>query len=683
MKKTILFILTLMMSVVGFSQTDTSKSYQLKEVIISVRSDDKTPVTQKTIKKEEIGRNYFGQDMTFILNSTPAMTAYSDNGLYNSYTYFRLRGVDQTRINMTLNGIPLNEPEDQGVYFSNYPDFGSNLNSAQIQRGVGISSYGSSSFVGSINFEGPNLLDTNYTSLETGLGSYNSYRTSVGYNSGLQKNGFAIYGRYSMIGSDGYKYNVFNRSRTFFTSAGYYGKKDVIKLTAFSGLSKNGMGYLATNIDDINIDPRTNYLTKDEQDNFEQDFTSLQWVRTLNNKSYINTSIFYNHLDGNYDIYFNPDMANFRLVSNFYGITTNYSYTSNRFKFNFGGYVSRYDRSHMMSYRPSVTSYFYTNKGLKNEISSFVKAHYNLSKNIVIFGDIQYRNVTFNYVPDKINTSNIDGLAWNFINPKGGVKYSQNNNLSYYASIGQTHREPTRNDLFNGYDDISPLNGNTYVGLGVDTIDIRNIKPESVIDYELGFDYCYKNFSTHLNGYYMDFKNEIAAIGRLSYIGLPLRKNVASSYRTGVEFDMTWKPIKGLVISQNINYCYAKIKEYTTDYDSLTYKNVTPLLTPNLISNTSISYTHNFLSIGVNGRYVSKSFLDNTQNNSFVTPEYFILGGNIGVNVKNISVKILVNNITNQKYYNSGYVGYGSNGPTSAYFVSAPRNYYVTMSYKF
>jgi len=169
--KKLLLIVTLFTSLTSYSQ-DTLKSKELKEVqIVSVRADQTTPVSQTNLKKEDIQSNYNGQDMSYVLlNKVPSLTAYSDNGLYNSYTYFRLRGVDQTRINMTLNGIPLNEPEDQGVYFSNYPDFGSNLNSVQVQRGVGSSSYGSSSYIGSINFEGPNLLDSNIT---TNISLYN------------------------------------------------------------------------------------------------------------------------------------------------------------------------------------------------------------------------------------------------------------------------------------------------------------------------------------------------------------------------------------------------------------------------------------------------------------------------------------------------------------------------------
>ena len=212
----------------------------------------------------------------------------------------------------------------------------------------------------------------------------------------------------------------------------------------------------------------------------------------------------------------------------------------------------------------------------------------------------------------------------------------------------------------------------------IDTIDIRTIKPESVIDFEIGTEWRSKNLFIQLNGYYMDFKNEIVQIGQISYIGLPLRKNVASSFRSGVEFDVNWLVTTRLTFSQNLNYSYNKIKEYTNDYDQTTYKNVSPLLTPNLISNTSVSYKYKWITIGVNGRYVSKSYLDNAQNDKYVTPEFFLLDSYTQFELKGVSLRISVNNITNQRYYTSGYVT-----STSSYYVGAPRNFYLTLNYKF
>jgi iron complex outermembrane receptor protein len=254
--------------------------------------------------------------------------------------------------------------------------------------------------------------------------------------------------------------------------------------------------------------------------------------------------------------------------------------------------------------------------------------------------------------------------------------------MSHYFSVGMSHREPTRNDLFSGYDDVEPINRNEYVGFGVDTIDIRNIKPERVIDFELGTEWKSDKISISTNVYYMDFENEITPIGRLSYIGLPLRKNVESSFRSGIEFDLKYNPIRNLTISQTFNYSYNRIREWVTD-DDMVFSNVAPLLTPNIITNTSVSYKWNVLTFGLSGRYVGKSYLDNTMNEEFTTPDYFLLDGYIGVDYKRISFRTMVNNITNVRYFTSGYVGFNGVDNTRAFFIGAPRNIYLTLSYKF
>lgn len=688
--------LTLLLSISGaiYSQEiDTTRqkndTTNLPEInVVSTRADVITPITQKTLSKLELSKNYIGQDMSYILNNTPSINAYSDNGLYNSYTYFRLRGVDQTRINMTLNGIPLNEPEDQGVYFSNYPDFAANINSIQIQRGVGSSSYGTSSYIGSINFESANLLDTSYTAIDAGIGSYGTYRASVAVNSGLT-NKMACYMRYSSIASDGYRYNSKNNSSTIFGSFGYFGDKNTVKLTMFSGISGNQMAYLATNIEDINNDPRTNYLSNSERDLFQQQMVSMQWTSKINKYSNLNTSIFYNHLDGNYDIFTgdtNSTMLLFRLKSHFTGVSSTYTYSKNKVKIQTGINSNYYERSHMMSIYPYEDIWLYTNKGVKTDLSGFFKFYYNTTGKLMPYIDLQYRTTSFTYKEDASNSISLKPINWSFFNPKAGFRYNMSKKLSYYTSVGMSHREPTRNDLFNGYDDVSPIDDNIYEGrtdYGIDTIDIRTIKPERVIDFELGVEYKSKKLSTALNVYYMKFENEIAQIGQLSMLGLPLRKNVKSSFRSGIEFDATYKPIKSISITQSFNYSFNRIKEWaTSDSIPVVYKNVEPLLTPNIISNTGVSYSYKIITVGLSARYIGKSYLDNTMNSDYVTPDYLLLDGSISISYKAITVRTIVNNITNVRYFTSGYVGANALGSTPAYFIGAPRNIYVSLSFR-
>jgi len=288
MKQICLIVLSLI--TFGATAQDTTKTIKLTDIeVTGVRTDTKTPITQKTLTKEDIAKTYQGQEMSYILDKTPAVTSQSDGGQPNGYTTFRMRGIDQTRINMTLNGVPLNEPEDQGVYFSNYPNFATNINSMQIQRGVGTSANGTASYGGSINFDGKTGVDKE-KSVQVGYGSFNTQRANISYGSGINKKGFALYTGLSGYKSDGYKYNSGGSGYSAFVSGGYYGGKNVIKFTGFTGKSLNQMAWFAVSDSSINVDPRTNYNPKGENDNFTQSFGQLQYVRGINKYSTLTTT---------------------------------------------------------------------------------------------------------------------------------------------------------------------------------------------------------------------------------------------------------------------------------------------------------------------------------------------------------------------------------------------------------
>lgn len=675
MKKTFNVILfAVFIHTLSFSQTDSTK--KLTEVIVSgVRADKNDPVSQSNVAKESIQKNYAGQDFSsLIVNKAPSLTFYSDGGNNNGYMYLRMRGIDQTRINFTLNGISLAEPEDAGLYTSNYTDFLSNVNSIQVQRGVGITPNGVGNLVGSVNFEGPNLCDTAYTSLQTGYGSFNSSRVSAGFNTGITKSGFAAYGRFSNIYSDGYRYNSGTNANTFFASIGYYKKKDIFKFTAFSGKSKNQMAYVATSIDDIKHDPRTNYLSPDERDDFNQQFAQLQHTRQTGKNSLLTSSIYYVGLQGQYGVLFSPSMYNFSLFSDLYGAMSTWSVLKNNLSFKIGINGYSYYRNHSMAISPSLSQNLYSNRGNKTELSAFTKISYSIKK-ITLFADLQYRTVNFSYKPNDEYNLNVKPITWNFINPKAGLTYKFNDNYSSYVSVGQMHKEPTRNDMFAGFDDIDTSNV-SIIG------DFTKVKPEQVTDYELGFRSSYNKFNLSANAFFMQFKNEIAAIGQLSYIGLPLRKNVSSSQRYGLELDYSLRLTKQLTLSGNGTYMKANINSYTSDFDSIVHDNITPLLTPEWILNQSVSYGLfcNRINITASTRYISTQFLGNDNDTNLTVPEAFTFNGAISILVtKRISLSLLCNNITDKKIFNGGYSMLG----TAYYYVGAPRNYYLTLNYKF
>ncbi len=654
--------------------TDTLKNRDLEEVSIRViRVDRKTPISEVTFNRQQIEQGYFGQEMPVLLAKTPSITWVSDGGNYTGYSYFRLRGIDQTRINFTLNGVPLNEPEDQGAYFSNYPDFLNSIRSIQVQRGVGTSTNGTASFGGSINLESPSLMDSSSIEINSSFGSYNTYRISPEFTTGLLNNKWSFYGRFSATGSDGFREHSGTKGQSAFLSGGYKTKKGLIKFTGFTGVSKNQMAYLAISDSLLQQNYRANLLTKDEKDQFNQSLGMIQYFLPVGKASQLSFTAHYTHLSGGYSILFQPDYYQFSVNSHFYGGIANYHYRKKNWELNLGLNTSNYVRYHSASFMETKNDVFYKNAGHKQEISSFIKLAYQLQK-FTLFTDLQYRYTQFSYTADKNTPLIIDPIHWQFFNPKAGVTYRFRKNQLLYTSIGKTSREPTRNDLFAGYDNIDSLTS-TEIG------SLSRVKPESVVDIELGVKLLFKKWKIDLNAYHMQFKNEIAAIGQLSYIGLPLRKNVRSSYRQGVELNIAAEPINNLVLSTQANFSFNQIKSYTTDYDSITYTNVSPLLTPQLIMNQSVGYriTKKIL-VEISGRYVSQSFLDNTGNKNYMVPASFILNASINYNFwKKHAIQLMVNNITNQRYYTAGYV----QGNQPYYFAMATCNFYCSILIRF
>lgn len=639
--------------------------------VVGVRADEKTPISQKTLDKAEIQQSNFGQEMPYQLSKLPAMQYQSDGGAYTGYSYMRLRGIDQTRINFTLNGMPLNEPEDQGAYFSNYVDFMSSVQSVQIQRGIGTSTNGVASYGGSVNFQLHSLNDSIGT-IEYGMGSYNTKRLSLSYTS-INSNNLALYVRASQLSSDEYRYNAGNKSKSVYFSFGYSDKKEIFQLTTFIGDEQCSMAYLAASLDDIRNDPKTNYLGKDEKDHFTQIVSQLQYIYLFNSHISLSTQLYMNVLNGNYTVRFG-DLFRYGVGSDWIGLISNLNLAYDNIKIYSGIHLYTYNRSHYSDLNPldfkrrSATNYLYYNTGYKNEESFFTKVSYDVNK-LTVFGDVQYRRVQFDYIP-VVNSISINPIAWSFVNPRIGVNYSVSDNVALYSSIGLMHREPTRNDMFAGNDNIDSSNASS-IG------DLHKVKPEQVTDIEIGMNIKANNLIIQADVYNMQFTNEIAAIGVLSPPAfLPLRKNVPSSYRRGFEVDAQYNITRNLKFESNVSYIYAKIKEYKIDFDGV-YYNITPLLTPHWISNSSISYSILPFELIANERVVSESYLDNQ--NTLTCPSYIVTDFATKYHVDDFDFTLRVNNLFDKRYYSGGYV----TDAVPYYFVQADRNFFVGTSFSF
>jgi iron complex outermembrane receptor protein len=371
----------------------------LNEVVITYQANKLTPVNFQNISQTSLKTKSVGQEPSFILSETPSITVYSDAGNTQGYSYYRLRGIDQTRINMTFDGVPMNEPEDQGAYFSNYPDLLNSVDKIQIQRGVGTSKNGSANYAGSIQLFSPNLRDSTKTTFGLGYGSFNSLRAFTEYKSGL-KNRKAVYVRASEVFSQGYKYHSSNHSQSIFASGGLFYDKSVWKVNLLAGHQQNDMAWLGVSDSLINLDRRTNANTKPEKDRFFQTMAQVHNTWLPNSKITVQSAVFYTFLDGNYDFDLNnylglpltDELYNYDFQSHWSGFYSNFNYSTKNLKATSGIQGNLYQRRHLGSEK--TLGKLYENKGFKNEASIFAKLEYFL-KRLHFFADIQYRYASF------------------------------------------------------------------------------------------------------------------------------------------------------------------------------------------------------------------------------------------------------------------------------------------------
>ena len=641
MRKVFLFLALMCLVIISYSQ-DTQKLTELSPILITaVRAESKIPVTQRTYGDTDIQNGYHGQEVPMLFGRLPSMYTNSDGGAYNGYSYFSLRGIDQTRINVTLNNCPLNESEDMGVYTSNYPSFVNAVQSMQIQRGVSTSSNGSSSFGGSINFQTKSGLNKG-SEIQLGTGAFNTQRFNVSTSTGLSKHNLALFANIGGITTDGFRDNSGSHGGSIFLSGGYYGKGLISKLNFFNGISENKQAWegatdaqLAKN---YNYNPRGN----DNLDHFNQMNIQWQTIATINPRVKFTTTLFYNHLKGNYEVYnikdttVNSYFAHENQHSDWVGYILQLDYRYKHFKAVTSLSENWYTRYHEgYEYYQDGTGYFnkytYNNFGDKHDVSGFIKLSYEIHK-ALFYVDLQGRQVGFVYH----GVTTIPDLTWSFFNPKAGVKFFLNSKTNLYYSFGVSHREPTRSVMFNG-GMYAPTDAAGNAAL-------NTTKPEQVIDNELGINYTGKKLKLQGNFYTMTFQDEIIPTGPIGSNSLPLMINVDKSIRYGVEVDGDY------TIINNLDYCF----NINVSNNELGSQHVHYLFNPNLILNHSICYMLGDISLSLNHSYISEAYID--IQNKHTLPIVSIFGLNIGYTYKRFNLTVQGNNLTGEKTYSNGYV---------------------------
>lgn len=653
MKKIILLLFTIL-SINAFSQYFRKDSINLENVTITAfRADIMSPVTFKNINKEEIENIYFGQEPVVVLNFTPSITINSDAGNQFGYSQFRIRGIDQTRINVTLDGIPLNEPEDQGLYFNNYPDLFNSIQSVQIQRGVGTSTNGIAAFGGSINMESVDIFtkDSFFNGF-TGYGSYGTSRLAMEYGTGTSDDGYAAYVRVSNIQTDGYIDNAFHRGKSAFYSIGRKWNNNTLKLVGFTGQHQNGMAWLGATQEQLVASPRSNGNFEHEQDMFTNSMTSLQYTK-LWKKTKMNATTYYNILDGNYDVDLNhfgfDAVQNIALKHHFIGSLLNVTQYIENGKITAGINANQFNRQHTGTFD---SEFGYQNTGFRNMASAFVTADYNIRK-LRVYADVQKRFSDFRYEGD----AQIPTQQWGFINYRGGLNYQINERYSAYYSYGQTSREPTRNDLFGGFDNL-------------DLDFFQELEPETVRNHEGGIRFNSDKIIAQVNAYLMNFNNEIALTGFFGPNSLLTTESFENSYRRGIELDMSYN------ISSNwsvfFQFTQSENRILSIDDDGNTQKR-SHVLTPETMSNLGVNYTYRKWGFSVLARYQGNSYLD--LENTEKIDSFTVLNLRTSYSEGPFMFSLWVNNVTNQVYNTSGVIM-----DQVRYFRQAPINAFLSIA---
>ena len=686
MKKYILFVL--LVSTPIFAQdVNNSKDLDsltsilnLEEVTVSaIKAKNDTPVSFVNLSKENIEKTNLAQDIPILLKNTPSVVTHSDAGAGIGYSSIRIRGSDQTRVNVTINGIPYNDSESMQVYWVDLPDFASSIENIQIQRGVGTSTNGPGAFGGSINIQTNSASESPFFEINNTLGSFGTVKNSVGFSTGFIDK-FELSGRVSRIKSDGYIDRSGSNLRSYFLQGVYRDENTLIKVLNFAGHEITDQAWYGVDSSTLETNRKYNMAGEyydefgntlyyeDQVDNYKQNHLQIHWNQIYQNGWNSNFGIHFTNGKGffeNYNLgYGSSDYIDRRWLDNdFYGILYSLNKKTEDFNANIGGSLNKYNGLHYGEYlwydqiNSTVNQYdfkekFYDDFGDKGEFNIYAKIDYYITDKLTLYGDLQFRNIKYEagisanstltgYIEDGFE--NLD-KSFNFFNPKFGLFYNLNDNNNLFFSFARAHREPTRTDYANG-----------------------NPNEEKLDDLELGWKLKSNNLALSLNAFYMIYEDQLVLTGQRDINGYEIRRNIGESYRVGIEFDSSIKLNNKLNIETNFSLSENKNKDFYSTFDGnlKNFGNTDLAYSPNLILNNILNFNPNKkVLISLRSKYVSEQFFAQTNSPISKLESFFINDINFvhDIDLPNISddikFKVLVNNLFDYKY--SAYGGYYS-----------------------
>jgi len=674
----VFFISNILYSQEKIIDTVQGTKQNLDEVIVKgIRAKFSSPISYSNIYKEKLKNKNLGQDLPILLNFLPSVVTTSDAGAGIGYTGIRVRGVSPQSTNITINGIPFNDPESMGTFWVNLPDFTSSVQSLQLQRGIGTSTNGSGAFGASINILTDNISQTPYAEISSSFGSFNTRKNTIKFSTGKINDVFEFSGRFSKIDSDGYVDRAYSDLKSYFIQGTYLKGSTLIKAISFAGHEKTYQSWYGLTMDQLKENRRQNpYTYENEIDNYKQDHYQLHWNEKINNFWSFNLGLNYTYgrgyfeqyrEDDNIDTYGGivssdtnlngektdtTDLIRRRWLDNdFYVFNSSLNFVKNKIDLTISSSYSSYVGDHFgeviwartFSSNGKIRDRYYEGLGEKKDLSFFTKLLYSIDEKIEFYSDLQYRNVKYNTsgtTSDLVNM--VIDKSYGFFNPKIGLSYKLNPNSLLYFSYARANREPNRTDYESNPD----------------------IQPERLNDIEFGWRLRNKNMSLNLNSYFMLYDEQLVLTGEIDDVGNPKRTNSGSSYRIGLEIENRINISELFSFETNLTLSSNKNKNIFSMVDGALYNygktNIS--FSPSFVGSNAIIYKPSEkISLSLLSKYVGKQYMGNTDQPNSILESYFVNDINITYSLKpekifqSISINFLINNILNKEYISNGY----------------------------
>lgn len=705
------------------------QAFDLEALTVSAtRAEEKTPITYTNLDGEQIEETNLGQDVPFLLKWMPSTVVTSDAGTGVGYTGLWIRGSDPSRINVTINGIPLNDAESQGVFWVDLPDFLSSTQDIQVQRGVGTSTNGAGAFGASLNLSTAKIQQEPYAEIGGTIGSFNTQKANIRFGTGIINDRFTVEGRLSRITSDGYIDRARADLESFYLSGAYVGDNSLLRINVFSG---HEITYQAWNgVPRSMLDDRSTRTFNpsgtekegepydNEVDNYRQTHYQVLYDNQLTNNWKLNMALHYTKGKGFFELYQGgADLATYGIIdtlsdgtsdlierrwldNDFYGTTYSLKYASNnkRLRATLGGAYNIYEGGHFgeviwarFAGNSEIRDRYYENDARKTDFNIFGQLNYELTYGLNAYIDLQYRSIGYDFLGFNNELENVaQSVALNFFNPKAGLFFALNDQSEIYASFSVGHREPNRNDYTNSTPSSRP-------------------EAEQLLNTEIGYRHTWDKAAFGANVYHMYYNDQLALTGQVNDVGQYTRVNIDKSYRLGLELVGGFELFENFRVDANATISQNKVEEFVEFVDvydenfgylgqeTITYTDTDLPFSPNLIGALELGYTAidtdaQKLGLTLSTKYVGEQYIDLSSDANNVIDAYTFTDFRINYSVKvnrlgEIGLTFLARNVFDQLYetnaFSYRYVFDGTTTVDQWYFPQAGRNYMLGVNIAF